>query len=205
MKNQKSGKTRDRILAAASDLFSVGGLDAVTFDAVAEQLGLTKQAVLYWFPSKVALLSALALPSLRGEAAAAIDAAVTASNPSEAAAAVVRAVTQYHLEDLARFRLIYLSPQIGVTPGACQTAGELVKQVHPITSEMYAAVAAAIGDGPTARETAVALHMAALGHALMVALTDAIGDPLRHVPERLADRLTELVATGAREQMEDPP
>ena len=193
----RSSDTRDRILDTAAALVSGGGLEAVTFDAVAARLGVTKQAVIYWFPSKVALLSALALPGLRGEARVAIEAAAGASCPAEAARAVVRAVIGFHLADVARFRLMYLSPQIGATAGAKRTAAELVAQVHPVTGEMYAAIAAALADAPGARETAVALHMAALGHVLMVALTEAIGDPLRHAPETLADRLADILATGA--------
>ncbi len=189
--------TSERILEAAAALVGAGGLEAVTFDAVAARLGVTKQAVIYWFPSKVALLSALSLPGLRDEARVAIDAATEASSPADAARAVVRAIIGFHLADLSRFRLMYLSPQIGVTAVARQTAAELVKQVHPVTSEMYAAIAGALGDGGGKRETAVALHMAALGHVLMVSLTEAIGDPLRHAPETLADRLADVLADGA--------
>lgn len=197
MPDTRPSDTRNRILEVAAALMAVGGLEAVTFDAVAARLGVTKQAVIYWFPSKVALLSELALPGLRGEAQVAINAAVGASGPSQAVRAVVRAVINFHLADLARFRLMYLSPQIGATASAKRTAAELVTQVHPVTSEMYAVIAAALGDGPTARETAVALHMAALGHVMMVALTEAIGDPLRHAPELLADRLAGLLAARA--------
>ena len=197
MPDTRRSDTRARILEVAADLMSVGGLEAVTFDAVAARLGVTKQAVIYWFPSKVALLSALALPGLRGEAQVAIDAAVGASCRTQAVRAVVRAVIDFHLADLARFRLMYLSPQIGATAGTKRTAAELVAQVHPVTSEMYTAIAAALGDGPTAREMAMALHMAALGHVLMIALTEAIHDPLRHAPELLADRLAALLAAGA--------
>ena len=197
--------TRDRILETAAALLGAGGLEAVTFDAVAARLRITKQAVIYWFPSKVALLSELALPGLRGEARVAIDAAAGAASVTEAARAVVRAVISFHLADLQRFRLMYLSPQIGVTAGARKTAAELVDQVHPVTSEMYAAIAAALGDGPMARETAVTLHMAALGHVLMVALTEAIGDPLRHATDDLADRLADILAAGAGIEAERAP
>ena len=197
MPTPTTGDTREQILEATTALFGASGLEAVTFDAVAARLGVTKQAVIYWFPSKVALLSALALPGLRDEARVAIDAATEASCPADAARAVVRAIIGFHLVDLQRFRLMYLSPQIGVTAAARQTASELVKQVHPVTGEMYAAVAAALGGGLKTRETAVALHMAALGHVLLVALTDAIGDPLRHAPEALAHRLADVLAAGA--------
>lgn len=192
----RPAETQDRILDAAAGLFAVGGLEAVTFDAVAARLGVTKQAVIYWFPSKMALLSAMALPSLRAEAQTAIDAVAAAPCPAGAARAAVRAVIDFHLADLARFRLMYLSPQIGATPAARRTAAQLVEQIHPVTSTMYAAIAVALGGGAKARETAVALHMAALGHVLMVAMTEAIGDPLRHAPERLADHLAEMLAAG---------
>ena len=201
----RPSETQDRILETAAGLMAAGGLEAVTFDAVAASLGVTKQAVIYWFPSKVALLSALALPGLRGEARAAIEAAAGASCAAQAARAVVRAVIGFHLADLARFRLMYLSPQIGTTAGARRTAAELVAQVHPVTTEMYAAIAAALGDGPAARETAVALHMAALGHVLLVALTEAIGDPLRHSPNLLADRLADIAAAGLGVEAERRP
>ena len=196
MTSQDTSTTRDRILETATTLMGAGGLDAVTFDAVAARMGVTKQAVIYWFPSKVALLSALALPSLRDEARAAIDAATAAPSCAEAARAVLRALIGFHMADLPRFRLMYLSAQIGVTAAARKTAAELVEQIHPITSEMYEAVGAALGGGPDARETAVALHMAALGHVLLVALTEAIGDPLRHAPDSLANRLEELLGAG---------
>ncbi len=188
--------TRDRILRTAADLLGAGGLDAVTFDSVASRLGVTKQAVIYWFPSKVALLSELALPGLQNEARAAIDAAQSASSMAGAAQAVVRAITAFHMADLPRFRLMYLAPQISTHAEARRTAAELMKQIHPVTAEMYSAIATALGNGPRARETAVALHMAALGHVLMVALTDAIDDPLRQAPDILAVRLASVLAVG---------
>jgi TetR/AcrR family transcriptional regulator len=51
--------TSDRILDAAIDLFGTRGYDAVSLDAVAQQLDLSKQSILYWFPSKEALMAAV--------------------------------------------------------------------------------------------------------------------------------------------------
>lgn len=39
--------------------FGRDGVDATSLDALARELGLTKQAILYWFPSKDALLAAV--------------------------------------------------------------------------------------------------------------------------------------------------
>lgn len=52
-------KTSDRILAAALRSFGTAGIDGTSLDALARDLGVTKQAILYWYPSKEALLDAV--------------------------------------------------------------------------------------------------------------------------------------------------
>ncbi len=51
--------TSERILAAALHSFGTTGIDATSLDALARDLGVTKQAILYWYPSKEALLDAV--------------------------------------------------------------------------------------------------------------------------------------------------
>ena len=51
--------TSDRILATALHSFGTTGIDATSLDALARELGVTKQAILYWYPSKEALLDAV--------------------------------------------------------------------------------------------------------------------------------------------------
>ena len=51
--------TADRILDAAREAFGTTGYDAVSLDALGAELGLSKQTILYWFPSKEALLAAV--------------------------------------------------------------------------------------------------------------------------------------------------
>jgi AcrR family transcriptional regulator len=53
------GATADRILDAALVSFGTRGYEATSLDALAEGLGMRKQSILYWFPSKDALLEAL--------------------------------------------------------------------------------------------------------------------------------------------------
>ncbi len=56
-------RTSDRILDAALTQFGRRGYEATSLDALAAELGLTKQAILYWFPSKEALLDAVVVRS----------------------------------------------------------------------------------------------------------------------------------------------
>jgi AcrR family transcriptional regulator len=46
------GSTRERILDRSIDLFGTKGVDAVSLDEIARQVGVRKQTVLYWFASK---------------------------------------------------------------------------------------------------------------------------------------------------------
>ncbi len=185
--------TRARILDAGLALIREGGPAALTFDAIAARIGMTKQAVLYWFPGKPALIAAIGLPLIRAEAQVAIAAARAATTPADARRRVVLALARFHLSDLPRFRILYAASQTGPTEGSSPP----LESIYPITDAMYAAIAEALGGGADARRQAVALHMAALGHAVLVGLTAAVDDPMKHTPEDLAETLAALVAGPA--------
>lgn len=65
-------RTDERILDAALTLFGTRGFEATSLDAIAADLGVRKQTILYWFPSKDALLDAVVERSA-GELVAAIE------------------------------------------------------------------------------------------------------------------------------------
>ena len=92
-------KTNKKILNAAQELLSKGGANAVSFDKVAAELGITKQAVLYWFPSKSALLAAMFIDWLDTEAQAAEDAVKSAKTANEAISAFVTEIVSFHAEN----------------------------------------------------------------------------------------------------------
>jgi len=52
-------RTPDRILENALRSFGTDGIDRTSLDALARELGMTKQAILYWYPSKEVLLDAV--------------------------------------------------------------------------------------------------------------------------------------------------
>jgi len=85
--------TRQRILAAALDLFGRRGVEAVSLDEIAREVGIRKQTVLYWYPSKDELIDAV-LASAVDELGTVIDAALRSARPDPLAQvdAVVTAV-----------------------------------------------------------------------------------------------------------------
>ena len=54
-----SSPTAQRILAGALQAFGTTGIDGTSLDDLAGRLGITKQAILYWYPSKDALVDAV--------------------------------------------------------------------------------------------------------------------------------------------------
>ena len=85
--------TRQRILEAATDLFGLRGVEAVSLDAIAADVGVAKQTLLYWFPSKDDLVQAV-LGNAVHELSLGMEAAIraTSDDPLDRIEAVVKAV-----------------------------------------------------------------------------------------------------------------
>lgn len=96
------GETADRILDAALASFGTRGYEATSLDALAETLGVRKQSILYWFPSKEVLLEAV-IDRSAAELSAALEASLARAGTGWARVeAVVRSV----------FRLAARRPQL---------------------------------------------------------------------------------------------
>lgn len=152
------GSTRARILDAALAAFATRGVDATSLDALATEIGIRKQTILYWFPSKEQVLlgvidHAVAELGTRLGAAAATArhpgaAAATARRPSDAGSLVdqVAAVVD------ATFRLGSTDPQLlalvrEVTRVGPPAATHLATALEPLVAGAAAALAAAGGAG----------------------------------------------------------
>lgn len=57
--SSSSSSTRRRILDAALAAYGTDGFAATSLDSLADQLGIRKQTILYWFPSKQSLFEAV--------------------------------------------------------------------------------------------------------------------------------------------------
>ncbi len=75
-----TSRTAERILMAALDAFGSRGYGATSLDDVAGELGIRKQTILYWYPSKDALLDA-AIDRTAAEVSARLERAVAAAGP----------------------------------------------------------------------------------------------------------------------------
>ncbi|MEM7753626.1 MAG: TetR/AcrR family transcriptional regulator [Pseudomonadota bacterium] len=199
----KKGETAARILAAAREIVRSTGPDSLTFDAVAAKVGVSKQAVLYWYPNKARLIEALVRPALEAESAAGQGAISATAPPAKAIRAYIGALAVFHTSDLDRFRLMYVTPQIGQRPGRNGQMLTTLGRIHPATTEMYDKLADRLVAGGRydrlveARRAAAAMHTALLGLILRMAMADALNAPLRARDDALVEALVDVMAPEA--------
>lgn len=189
----------EAILEQARAVISQGGIAALTFQELASRMGVSKQAIIYWFPTKQDLARELMVPVLRAEAEAVIVALEDAAGAADAVSRFVRGLVAHHRADLGGFRLIYCAAQLDARAARIMD-GAALDAIHRETGRMYGALEQCLAADPLRRHgvdprrAAVAVHMAAIGLLTMVALADAVGDPLAHSIEALVDTLVTLLA-----------
>jgi AcrR family transcriptional regulator len=191
--------SQDAIVEQARRIVAEQGYGALTFQAVAEALGVSKQAIIYWFPTKWELALAYALLVLEGEAKATIAATKDAASAASAIEAFVRGLVGHYLKNLGDFRMLYLAPQFDRSITPTVSSADVLRPIHEKTSAIYAALEAKIAldpefrPGESPRRLAVAAHMAGIGLITMLAMADAVNDPFKHSAEDLLDALVALL------------
>lgn len=135
--------TREQILEAATDLFGLRGVDAVSLDVIAAEVGVTKQTLLYWFPSKDDLVQAVLVGAVR-QLSVVVDAAVRAAtnDPLDRIEAVVRAVFR---PAVRRPALLGLIREMSRLPTA--TSDGLMSELQPLVARAVAYLDAEMGAG----------------------------------------------------------
>ncbi len=130
--------TRVRILEAAVDLFGGRGVEATSLDEIAARVGVRKQTLLYWFPSKDDLLDEV-IRQVAAELSAAMEAAVRAAGdePMDRITAVVRAAFRPAVRRPAFLGLLREVSRL--TP---RHAALLLDLVRPMVDRATAALAA---------------------------------------------------------------
>ncbi|HEV7275381.1 MAG TPA: TetR/AcrR family transcriptional regulator [Devosiaceae bacterium] len=191
--------TREAIIGHARRIVAEHGTAGLTFQAVAAALGVSKQAIIYWYPSKWELVRDIAVPGLKAEADATIAAIGEAGSAADAIERFLRALVDHHLADLGGFRMLYLASQFDSRESLQGEGRQMLNPIHETTSSMYAALAAKIvadtsflaDDHP--RRLAMAVHMAGIGLLTMLALAESVEDPLAHQTGPLVDSMVALL------------
>jgi TetR/AcrR family transcriptional regulator len=120
----RGSETPERILDGALASFGTRGYEATSLDALAGSLGLAKQSILYWFPSKETLLEAVIRRSAVELAEVLQDALDGAGDGFERVEAVVRSVFRLAARRPELLGLVREAARLG-PPAATQMIADL--------------------------------------------------------------------------------
>ena len=204
-RERRRDRSREEILEAARRVVLRSGLAATTLDAVAREVGVTKTALYYYFPSKDALLFELMFAALERHAHA-VDAAVDeARDGAEALAAVIRGSVKAYAPRLEDFRLAFLQSQL-VSPGSVRFDAEHFARIRPLNDLILSGAANKLAAqqpdggnraGVEPRLLAFLAYLAALGLLTMKGLVESVNDPLKYSDDEMIDALASVFAVAA--------
>lgn len=195
-------RSRDEILQAARRVIVRDGLGSITLDAVAAEVGLTKGALYYYFPSKDALLRELMYDAFLKNSQALHDAVAPTRTGPEALRAIIRETIEGHAPRMDDFRLAYLHPQVAPPAVAHASAGDL-ERIRPLNDLAYGGAAERLRDGPPGRAgvdprlMAFLANLAALGVLTMKGMVERVDDPLKYSDAELVDALARIFEAAA--------
>ncbi len=183
--------TSDRVLDVALASFGTRGYEASSLDAIAAELGVRKQTILYYFPSKEALLEAVIDRSAAELSAALEDALLRAGEGWDRVEAVVRSVFRLALRRPELLGLLREVSRLG--PPA---ATRLTEALDPLVQRARLFLEAEMDAGTMRRQDArlvlLSAYSAVIGVATEVEVLRAVGiDPTMR---SLAVRRRELLA-----------
>ncbi len=149
-------RTPERILDAALDAFADRGVEATSLDSLAAEIGIRKQTILYWFPSKEQLLLGVVDHAV-AQLGARLSAAAIGARPSGAGGADLADRIAAVVD--ATFRLGTTNPQLlavvrEVTRVGPPASTHLASAVEPLVETAATALA---GDVDPERVRAVLL------------------------------------------------
>jgi AcrR family transcriptional regulator len=193
---RRRDQTRAEILDTARDVVLGSGLARFTLSAVADELGLTKPALYYYFDSKEALLFELLLREWV-ESATEVQAAVEETESgADAVEQLMRTVFNRYRDRLEIFVLFFKMGPGGDFEGII--GHEELERLRPINDMLYGGAEARLradqrtGGFPKKRDPrrfAFTAHMAVIGLLNMKAIAASAKDPLIHSDEDLIEDL----------------
>ncbi|MBK3399566.1 TetR/AcrR family transcriptional regulator [Methylobacterium sp. IF7SW-B2] len=156
------GDLRRGLIAAGQDLLRSGGVEAVSFREAARLAGVSHNAPYRHFPSREALLAALATEGFLALHRA-LDRAAGEARPPDRLTALGRAYLRFAEGDRATFRLMF--------------GGTLDRAAHPDLAEASAAAFGTLRGAVAEREPSASAHRDALrAWALVHGLAHLVAD-----------------------------
>ncbi len=189
-------QTRTEILDTAREIVLRDGVDGFAISAVAEEMGLTKPALYYYFDSKEALNFELLLREWIDVATEVQAAVEETESGADAIETLMRTIFNRYREQLNFFSFCFgMVPagDLGVLVGP-----EELHRIRPVNDMLYKGAetrlradqrAGRFSKKRDARRFVFTAHTAVIGVLNMMAMVSASSDPLVHKDEDLIDEI----------------
>lgn len=204
-RERRRERSREEIVEAARRVLLRSGIAGTTLDAVAREVGLTKAALYYYYPSKDALFFEVVFGAVEAQARAIHDAVAEAPGGGAALGAIVRETVRTFASRLDDFRLTFLHGQVA-GPGAVHLAAEQLARIRPLNDLAYAGAARKLSEDWKARPgrarvrprlMAFLANVSAIGLLTMKGMVESVGDPLLYSDEELVEGLARVFEAAA--------
>lgn len=205
-RERRRERSREEIVEAARRVMAKNGIAGTTLDAVAVEVGLTKAALYYYYPSKEALLFDVMFNAFYEHAHAVGSEVAKAEDSGEAIAALVRETMRSFAKNLDDFRLMFLQTQL-IKPGTVRFTPEQFAKVRPLNDVIYASTAKRISEqwktkrGRARVEPRLLVflaHASAIGILTVKGLVESLDDPLLYSDDQLAEGLAQIFEAAAQ-------
>jgi AcrR family transcriptional regulator len=204
-RERRRERSREEIVDAARRVLLRNGIAATTLDAVAREVGLTKAALYYYYPSKDALLFELVFGTVAKQSQAVHDAVAEAKGGGDALRAIIRQTVESFASNLDDFRLMFLQGQVS-GPGTVRFAPEQLARLRPLNDLAFAGATKKLAEEwrrergrarVEPRQMAFMASLAAIGLLTMKGMVESVGDPLLYSDEQLIEGFGRIFAAAA--------
>jgi len=209
-REKRRNQSREEILVAARKVLLRKGIAGTTLDAVAAEVGVSKAALYYYFPSKDALFFELVFGNLERQAKAVRDAVEEAGSGADALGAIIRESVNAFTPRLDDFRLAFLHAQIA-GKGAVHFDKDQLARIRPLNELWFAGAVKKLGEDGKKRSGRADLDprpveprllaflawLAGIGLLTMKGMVEYLDDPLLYSDEQIVEAFGRVFAAAA--------
>lgn len=204
-RERRRERSREEIVEAARRVLVEKGIAGATLDAVAREVGLTKAAIYYYYPSKDALFFEVIYGIVAAQSQAVHDAVNDAKDGGDALRAIIRETVHTFAARMDDFRLTFLQGQVA-GPGAVSLGAEQFARIRPLNDLAFAGATKKLADERKVhpararvepRLMAFLASLAAIGLLTMKGMVESQGDPLLYSDEQLIEGLARIFEAAA--------
>jgi AcrR family transcriptional regulator len=205
-RERRRERSREEIVEAARRVILQKGLAGTTLDAVASEVGLTKAALYYYFPSKEALMFELVYSTFEQESLAIQSAVRDAKGGGAALRAIIRETIRWFGPRLDDFRLVFMQNQVAGSDRV-KVGAEHLARIRPLNDIAYAGATRKLADEwkhggkgrarVDPRMMAFLANVAAVGILTMKGMVESVGDPLLYSDDQLIEALARIFEAAA--------